>query len=97
MIRFGKIYFIFPFLFRQGSNNLNSNHLLDNEINTILKTLTESQQELLIYALQECICQHVVYQPGKFIGVHANYNSKLIIEKEFEGWSIGHLLNTRDK
>jgi hypothetical protein len=60
----------------------------------ILNRLSKSQQELLIYAAQECICQFVEYEPGKYIGVDAQYNSKLVPEQEEGLWSIGRIKET---
>lgn len=60
-------------------------------INLILSRLSKSQQDLLIYAAQECICQFVQYEPGKYIGVDAQYNRKLVPEHEEGIWSIGSI------
>jgi hypothetical protein len=60
-------------------------------INLILSRLSKSQQELLIYAAQEGICQFVEYESGKYIGVDAQYNRKLIPEQEEGIWSIGRI------
>ena len=60
-------------------------------IQKILEQLSKSQQELLIYAARECICQHVEYEPGKYIGYDACYNRKLIPELEDGLWSIGKI------
>jgi len=61
-------------------------------INLILTQLSKRQQELLIYAAQETICQFVEYESGRYIGVFAEYNSRLIPEEQEGIWSIGKIL-----
>jgi hypothetical protein len=49
-------------------------------INLILTRLSRRQQELLVYAAQEQISQFVEYEPGKYIGIDAGYNRRVIPE-----------------
>jgi hypothetical protein len=60
-------------------------------INLILTRLSRRQQELLVYAAQEQISQFVEYEPGKYIGIDAGYNRRLIPEHTEGLWSIGQI------
>lgn len=61
------------------------------EILEVFIKLDKLQQELLSYANREMICQHVEYEPGKYIGVDATYNKKLVPILTDGLWSIGIL------
>jgi len=63
--------------------------LVTKDIEKVLSRLSQRQQELLCYAARECICQYVQYESGHYIGVHAEYNKKLVPEIQDGCWSIG--------
>ncbi len=64
---------------------------MTNEILDVFMTLTKRQQELLTYANKEVICQYVEYEPGKYIGIDARYNKKLIPMIKDGLWSLGNI------
>jgi hypothetical protein len=59
------------------------------KLREILNSLTPDQRELLNYAFEHQIGQHVEYETGKFIGVNVENIDYLSVEQSQGNWSSG--------